>query len=248
LLANVNQLKSMNPTWKYQFYDDNDIISLICEQYGPHILSYYKRINNKYGAARADLFRYLLLYKYGGAYFDIKSTCTKPLDEVIQAGDKYLLSSYCNRSGEKHDGWGIHEELNMLDGGEFQQWHIICVPGHPFLRAVIDLVLTNIDRYSPSLHGTGSHGTIRVTGPIPYTLAIYPLLSLHPHRLVRTDAELCLSYSGIMTSHKGLFKTHYSTLRESIIRMSIMRQAADILYNFLYGIYNFVSKNWSFPR
>ena len=67
-------------------------------------------------------------------------------------------------------------------------------PGHPFLKAVIESVLTNIDSYRPWLDGTGKIGVLRVSGPIAYTLAIHPLLGSHSHRKLRTNTELNLSY------------------------------------------------------
>ena len=42
------------------------------EFYGADMLSYYERIDPLYGAARADFFRYLLLYAIGGVYLGYK--------------------------------------------------------------------------------------------------------------------------------------------------------------------------------
>lgn len=74
----------MNPGWEHRLYDDADIEAFIRESYGDEILAYYHRIDRRYGAARADLFRYLLLYRLGGVYLDIKSTTVRPLDEVLR--------------------------------------------------------------------------------------------------------------------------------------------------------------------
>ena len=49
----------------------------IRREYGESILSCYLRIDPVYGAARADLFRYLLLYRTGGVYLDIKSAARR---------------------------------------------------------------------------------------------------------------------------------------------------------------------------
>lgn len=233
LEINVIQLKQKNPGWEYRFYNDSDIIQFISIFYGPDILTYYEKINPNYGAARADLFRYLLLYKYGGVYLDIKSTLSKPIDEILQSGDQYLLANWANEQDEEHEGWGLYKELSTVAGGEFQQWHIIAVPGHPFLRAVIDSVLTNIDCYKPWLHGTGRRGVLCVTGPIAYTLAIYPILYLHPHRLVRTNAELSLVYSILNESylHRSLLKTHYQTLTDSVIKVDGIDKVIFQLYS-----------------
>lgn len=225
LVDNVEKIKAMNPGWTHQVYDDADIEDFIAGVYGNRVLSYFHRINPKYGAARADLFRYLLLYKFGGVYLDIKSTLNKPLDMVLQPGDRYLLSQWRNKHGEVHEGWGLASDLKDVPGGEFQQWHIVTVAGHPFLRAVIENVFSNIDRYNPWLHGTGSSGVFRVTGPVAYTLAIQPLLRLHRHRLA-ADCDIGFEYTMFKTaSHRPLFSSHYAKQTESVIQM---RGVADL--------------------
>ncbi len=229
---NVDQLKTLNPEWEHRLYDDDDIRQFISDVYGLGILAYFNRINPRYGAARADLFRYLLLYKYGGVYLDIKSTFTQPIDQVLKPDDRYLLAKWSNKPGAKREGWGMPKELEMIPGGEFQQWHIVATPGHPFLKAVIERVLDNIDCYKPWLHGTGGNGVLRLTGPIAYTLAIHPLLPLHPHRLVNDEAELGLVYSMLTSSsHKPLFKGHYTTLTESVVKMSGVENAMARMYS-----------------
>ncbi len=188
LADNIAGIKALNPGWTHILYNDVDIESFILQNYGDRILQYYHRIDAIYGAARADLFRYLLMYKKGGVYLDVKSSIVRPLDETLLESDRYLLSQWHNGKGEQHANWGLHRDLHgIIEGGEFQQWFIACVPGHPFLKAVIENVLSNIDRYNPELHGVGKPGVLRVTGPIAYTLAIVPLLDSYPHR--RIDSE-----------------------------------------------------------
>ncbi len=148
---NVVNIRTLNPGWEYRLYDDDDIVEFIKNNYEPFVLGYYNRINPEYGAARADLFRYLLMHKYGGVYLDIKSAPTKPLDTVLMPDDRYLLSHWRNGKGERFEGAGLHPELHNIPGGEFQQWHIVAAPGHPFLKAVIKKVLRNIDRVQPRL-------------------------------------------------------------------------------------------------
>jgi hypothetical protein len=230
---NIDRLKAQNPAWEHRLYDDSDIKQFISANYGPQILAYFDRINPRYGAAKADLFRYLLLYKFGGVYLDIKSSFNKPIDHALQSGDRYLLAQWSNKAGEKRAGWGMPKELRMVPGGEFQQWHIVSAPGHPFLKAVIEMVLTNIDHYKPWLHGTGGNGVLRLTGPVAYTLAIHPLLHLHTHRLVRNETELGLEYSMLKhSSHKPLFKNHYTTLTDSVVKMKGLDIIGAKIYSF----------------
>lgn len=70
--------------------------------YGQRIWEYYLRINKKYGAARADLLRYLVLYALGGVYLDLKSTVLYPLSLNIQQGDSFLIMYWDCFSGGKN--------------------------------------------------------------------------------------------------------------------------------------------------
>lgn len=206
---NINFIKSLNPNWKYTLYDDQDIKKYIRDNYGEEILKYYNKINPKYGPARADFFRYLLIYKEGGAYFDIKSAPTLPLDTIILPDDEYILGH-----------WDGNPQFNIVNNirGEYQQWYIIAKPKHPFLKEVIDKVIRNIDNYTVHRFGTGKQAVLEVTGPVIYTNAISPILNNHNHRFIDLNEFAGLSYNNIQKSHVNLFnKTHYSKLTEPII-------------------------------
>ena len=237
LQKNVDQLKQRNPNWEYRFYDDAAIIEFISTNYPPEVLAYFERIDPRYGAARADLFRYLLLYKVGGVYLDIKSTATRPLDDVLLPHDQFLLSEW-NNDNDGYDAWGMHYELRGF-GGEFQQWYIACASGHPFLRSVIDNVLANIDTYIPGLHGTGKPGVLRVTGPIAYSLAIHRMLAQYPHRLVDSQRDLGLEYTVLQQySHKNTFKSHYSLQTHSLIKLGVVKHQLNYFYRFAQWVHD----------
>jgi inositol phosphorylceramide mannosyltransferase catalytic subunit len=218
-LDNARRLQRLNPDWSYRLYDDADIRVFITEQCGLDDLRYFDLINPSYGAARADFFRYLLLYHVGGVYLDIKATATRPLDEVLQANDVFILSHWGNREGNPYRNWGRHPELDA--NGELQQWHIVAAPRHPFLNTVIASVKRNIDVYNPATHGVGKMGVMRVTGPIAYTLAIRSVDKYHQYRLAENE-ELGFQYSIFGTVHNGrahesYFPNHYTRLSEPVI-------------------------------
>lgn len=217
-LNNIEHLKKLNPEWEHYLYDDHDALDFIRDNYGNEMLDYYNKINPKYGAARADLFRYLLIYKKGGVWLDIKSSASAPFHEVLESRDTFIVSQWQNRKGEAYQGAGLHAELQHVTGGEFQQWHIISSPGNPLIESVISKVLHNIDNYSPRNFGAGRKGTLITTGPIAYTKAIAPLLSSHEHRRVDAINDLKLIYSIFeKNGHYSTFRSHYSTLSEPIV-------------------------------
>lgn len=217
--ANVDKLKALNPDWEYRFYDDADIDAYVKQHY-PDLFATFKKVNPAYGAAMADFFRYLLMYKEGGVYLDIKSSMSKPLSDIVLPDDQYVLSYWKNDAGDEMENIGKY--IDIPDPlGEFQQWYIITVPGHPFLKSVIETVSHNVEHYNPFLNHGGHLGTFRVTGPIAYTLAIHPLLNQYPHRLERSNHDIGLIYN-IFTKvathdHHFLYKKHYSQLKEPLV-------------------------------
>jgi mannosyltransferase OCH1-like enzyme len=159
----ISRFRKKNPAYAYEFYDDQRIDAFLQKEYGPEVLSLYKRIN--IGAAKADFFRYAVLYKKGGIYVDIDSGINSSLDDFIKPGDEAIIT----REG---------------DPSLFAQWALIYSPGHPFLEKTIEMVLNNIrgNKYPHDVH--------RMTGPTVYTLAIIECLKENPgipHRVLGTD-------------------------------------------------------------
>ena len=220
---NIQAIKAINPLWQYRLYDLGDIESFIQERYGADVLAIYRLINPEYIAPRADFFRYLLIYAEGGVYLDMKSATRKSLDEVLKPDDRYILSHWDNGPQGSHPGWGLkHRELAFSPRGEYQQWFIAGVPGHPFLKAVIERVITNILHYNPLRDGIGHIGVLSTTGPIPYTVAIWNIRDAHPHRLADAQGDLGLTYSiyegeHAVGHHRQLSRKHYTTLKSPVV-------------------------------
>lgn len=94
ILKNIEFIESQNPDWTYHLYRDDDVEYFILNYYGKTYLNLYLSINKDYGAARADFFRYLLIYQKGGVYLDIKSAPKMPLNEIIKPNDQFIFSHW----------------------------------------------------------------------------------------------------------------------------------------------------------
>jgi mannosyltransferase OCH1-like enzyme len=212
---NIADLQRLNRGWDYRLYDNADIHDFLGEVCGRETLRAWLRLNPVYGPARADFFRYAMLYHAGGVYLDIKSTCIRPLDEILEPTDAYLLSHWDTR----HRHWGKFAELGTQE--EYLQWYLIAEPGHPFLEAAIARVKANIAGYDQRRDGVGKMGVLRVTGPIAYTQAIGGIVHQHPHRLVDIES-LGFKFSVVATpgnalAHEMLFKSHYRASKEPVV-------------------------------
>lgn len=224
-IVNLERMRALNPGWTISVYEDEECLEFIRMYFDREMLRTYRAINPRYGAARADLFRYLLLYRYGGVYLDIKSSAALPLDAVLRPDDHYLLSHWDNGRDRPFEGWGVHAETPYP--GEFQQWHIVASPRHPFLEQVARCVQRNIHDYNASRDGTGKRAVLRTTGPIAYTRAICPLLADERSRLVDiTKLGFVYSFfdptndvfraSGRLV-HEAVTPGHYRSLHEPLV-------------------------------
>ncbi|MFN6226629.1 MAG: glycosyltransferase family 32 protein, partial [Bacteroidota bacterium] len=86
----IHKFQKRNPEYDYQFYNDERITEFIRAEFGTETLNLYSRIN--IGAAKADFFRYAILFKKGGVYLDIDSLNITKLDEFILPSDSALIS------------------------------------------------------------------------------------------------------------------------------------------------------------
>ena len=222
----IRALRQRNPDWDYRFYDAEAAEKIISEQFGTQYLEIYRSIDPAYAAARADLFRYLVCYKIGGLYLDIKSTVRKPLDTVIGTDDQYVLSQWSSARNETAKQTA-HPELAGIPRGEYLQWFVACRAGHPFLSAVIDAVLRNIENYQALRDGIGRMGVLRLTGPIAYTLAINPILNQHPHvfRDYQDDLGFVYSVYGDISTHRTKLGSHYTTQTRPVISTNFLATA-----------------------
>ncbi len=207
-------------------YFEDDRTQFIKRNFDSQVLNAYLKINESFSVARADLFRYLVIYREGGVYLDIKSQVREPLTQVLDPSATYILSTWNDSHISDFQHWGEHKELS---GREFQIWHLIAAPEHPFLKAVIEQVVANINNYS-SLNGTHpAKSVLSITGPIAYTTAIEPILQKHAHTLLQVN-DLGLFHTIYENpSQHTVSPRHYSKIWEPVVIREGLKGNLDTL-------------------
>lgn len=145
------QLQERNPQYTLVLFDDNDIDIWMKTNMSPDIVQAYSELN--VGAAKADFWRYCILYTNGGVYLDIDSDIHTPLDLFIKEDDTAVLSRESNK-------------------GTFLQWLMIFTKGHPILKTTIEIVTKNIQNRQFT-------DIVQLTGPFTFTTAIHTVLLPH---------------------------------------------------------------------
>lgn len=137
-----NRLMSLD--YDYHYVSTEDRLKFIRENSSKKVLESYKRLND--GAAQADLWRLLTLYKYGGIYLDIDAHLVFPLFGIIKSTDNELFIK--KDSGSSHTNYFIAAK----------QRHVV-------IDSAVDTIIKNIQ--SNKLLGVFS-----LTGPVPFSQAI----------------------------------------------------------------------------
>lgn len=191
----IGRLKKNNPEYDYQFFDDKRVDEFILKEYGEEVFNLYKRIN--IGAAKADFFRYAILYKKGGVYLDIDSRILSKIDDFIREEDAAVVS---------------------YEPGEecFIQYALFFEANHPFLAQTMDTMISNLktNKYPFNTH--------KMTGPSMFTSAINECIESspnHAYRILGIDYEnhVEFSFKGSKTFLYGIFrKNHWKKLAKSV--------------------------------
>jgi mannosyltransferase OCH1-like enzyme len=190
----VRRFRNNNPEYTHRLLTDLECSQFIEEHFGgTRTEQAYFRINPAFGAARADFWRYCILFKYGGIYLDIDSTCVTPLRNIISGDDSAVLSQEKNLVDAWRADLSILNESAFLakppttllerPGNVFLQWFLIFTPKHPLLEAVIDNVTDAVLKYrefSPNDRPGGHARTIYLTGPLRFTDTIWKALAADP--------------------------------------------------------------------
>lgn len=119
--------REINPEYVQVYFDDDDVLKFVQREF-PKAIRAYKALVP--GAYKADLFRLLVLYKYGGIYNDIGHRYLVPAHEVITNEDEFVAGVEVNSQGSF-----AHAIYNGI---------LAAYPHHPVIKAMIEQVVEDI--------------------------------------------------------------------------------------------------------
>ena len=119
------EIKRLHPDFEYRFYTDEDMTRLMKTEFP----EYYEKFNKlPRMIMKIDMFRYFLMYKYGGLYTDMDYLMFKPFDLL---NENVIIP--CNREDEKGNPICLG---NCIFASK---------PNHPYWKSLMDTLFT-IDR------------------------------------------------------------------------------------------------------
>ena len=196
---NILNIRNQHKDFTFFLYDDEMCIDFLIKHYNKDVVDAFNSLIP--GPFKADLWRYCVLYKYGGVYMDIKLNCI----------NGFNLNTI------------IHEECYPKDIFRKQhgiwQGFLICKPNNMILKTCIDCICLHV-KYR--FYG---NTFLSVTGPhLMFNILVkYNKQDLYNNskmKLVRKNKILYLYYNNKPVinfykewySDRGLSGTRYGTL------------------------------------
>lgn len=148
----ANTWKDLNPEYDYRYFSDIDIKKFIIDNYDSEILELFNSF--KVPVMKADLWRYLVIYKMGGVYCDIDTLCKNPIRNWIPHNATMVVAPEN----------GLH----------YAQWVFAASPENPVLKNVIDVIVERCK----TIDYSKKHFVHYYTGPDAFTTGIRDYFNL----------------------------------------------------------------------
>jgi len=128
-----------NPGYKIEFYNKYRREEFIKNEF-PEFYYYYQKINDTYGAMKADIFRVLILYKYGGTYID----CKTRLNSIDSVYNKYKDKDFFTISYREESLYYI---INVLYSSKYTNYYIATKANGDIITQIKDKIYRNLSSY-----------------------------------------------------------------------------------------------------
>lgn len=216
-IKSVDQLRmktweALNPTWTVMLWDDQACTTFVETEY-PDLYPTYAGLAKN--VERADFFRYLVVYHYGGLYADTDVTCLQPMDQWLPPSAELVV--------------GLENEFPSAElagarqyacARQYLQWAFLARKGAPLLKAAVDRILhPEIGLPAGDTKARKADlTTLELTGPGMWTQEIFKYVGGLVDEGQSLDAVLLLprvsmglfpkNFQGIDTDHPGGLLLH----------------------------------------
>lgn len=206
--GHIKKYLSTHENWKSGIVDDS-YMTLFMEKVfaNTSVLWAYNSINPQIMAGKTDIWRYAVLYVFGGVYIDADAGFKLNLDKYLTAKDKFILSSELNPLGKCYNSDYIMNPNNTIPlwgGRTLIQWLMISSPQHPFiiqtLTNLVDIVKheylkTSVLSTTLDLDYKKFHALICSTGPVVFTVSVTQVVNSY-NKSSTSDEDLGYRFIG----------------------------------------------------
>ena len=206
------RLKEFHPDWNIKLYDAEAAVNIISQHF-PELLPVYH--SYPHYIQRADLFRVILVYLFGGFYLDLDMYCTKALDELTTYD--LVLPEERSVSGKGRKWLAEIDGINIKNSFRLGNYMFGAVPGHPFwlyyLKEAIKVAGREIKHEGDILETTGPALLTRVYHKYGRLFpALVVLKNQDRHCMMPFHQEICCHFGNFAAHlHQGTWRWMYNS-------------------------------------
>jgi hypothetical protein len=177
---NVDRLKRDNPEFKHYLYDDAMCREFIVNNFQENVVYAFDKL--KPGAYKSDLWRYCILYVYGGIYIDIKYQCVNGFKFMeLTDKDHYVKDRNYSISDNIPGCHGVYQAI------------ICCLPQRKILHECIQKIIKNC------VNNKYNYNDLDITGPHTFG-------SLFNHNVEICKLNICFTGESIMIDNRTILE------------------------------------------
>ena len=195
LISYCRSWKRFNPDCEYRLYDDADCLALVRAEF-PHLANLYEAL--PLAILRADFFRYLAIYRFGGLYADVDMECLQPLSRFFsEDGAVFSIEARLTAARQRELGYRYPYQIaNCIFASE---------AGHPFIGSIIDRVVALIGSQQP----IKSAAVEDATGPRMLTRLFYEKMPPDVRVLRQIYWLPYLAYPRVFPLNANIYTCHH---------------------------------------
>lgn len=151
-----------NPLWRMKYLDDAQASAFVREHFGSDVAKIFDTL--PLGVMKADMWRYMIIYVYGGAYADLDTECYDSIDNWLPDAELVVCPE-----NETH----------------FCQWFFVGKSGGGVLESIINTVISRCNNVDTSIPDFVHYHT----GPAAFTAGILQYFNIDTPFDVIKDSE-----------------------------------------------------------
>ena len=238
----VDEWKHYNPDFTLRFYNKHERRKFIQKHY-PDIFKYYILVRDEYGAMKADIWRYLVVYHYGGVYIDHKIRITRPIADFVD-----FNQDMCVTYKGKHRS--IYTKAKALfHPEELVQYFFAAQKHSASLKKVIDLMRVRLHQQQsvvpkplgytmyPGTGNSGIYAVFHTTGPLMFTHALqHSMGDIHVSNhefdcsIQYPSLHMCICMQGSCLQYllKNMFGSSYHFCNKTLLTCSTSHEVSIV--------------------
>ena len=141
---NIQNIINTNSEYQYKLFNDEMCVDYMKNNFKGDIYNAYLQLNNP--VARADFWRYCILYKEGGIYLDIDCSSIAPFKEFIFTNTIMLIPFINYNLNNTMPNFNQIIKQKLHENQVFQGF-LGSVPNNPIFKKCIEMIMNNLDLY-----------------------------------------------------------------------------------------------------